>query len=130
MTHFRKKHYLCSVINNNQHRGQRYIHCNKTMTAEEVKNVLSANREEVIRFFNENVKEDRFYNLKWFMTRVLNYATISWARRKNITEKDVEKVLKGVMKENPQIAKGYVSNYQKAVRYYGEKLAYQILNAR
>ena len=57
------------------------------MTTTEVKSVLGENREMIINFFNENVKEDNFYNLKWFMTRVLNNAEISWMRRKSIGEK-------------------------------------------
>lgn len=52
------------------------------MTAEEVNTVLGSNREMVISFFNENVKVDNFYTLRWFMIRVLNEATLSWARRK------------------------------------------------
>ena len=34
------------------------------------------------------------------------------------------------MNNYPQIAKGYVSNYQKAVNYFGEEKAKQILNAK
>ena len=52
------------------------------MTAEEVNTVLGSNREMIISFFDENVKADNFYTLKWFMIRVLNEATLSWARRK------------------------------------------------
>lgn len=84
----------------------------------------------VINFFNENVKEDNFYTLGWFMTRVLNEATPSWMRRKNIGEKEILSVLNKIIKNNPQIAKGYVSNYQKAVNYFGEEKAYQILSAK
>ena len=47
------------------------------MTAEEVNTVLGSNREMVISFFNENVKVDNFYTLRWFMIRVLNEATLS-----------------------------------------------------
>ena len=36
------------------------------MTAAEVKSVLGNNREMVINFFNENVKEDNFYNLGFY----------------------------------------------------------------
>lgn len=100
------------------------------MDATSVKSVLSENRMLVINFFNENAKEDSFYTLGWFMTRVLNEATASWARRKNIGEKEIMSVIKSVMKCYPQIAKGYVSNYQKAVNYFGENKANQILNAK
>lgn len=93
------------------------------MTAVEVKTVLGNNREIVINFFGENVKTDKFYTLGWFMTRVLNEATSSWARRKNITEKEILSVLNKVMRNYPQIAKTYVSNYQKAVNYFGEEKA-------
>lgn len=34
------------------------------MTAAEVKSVLGNNREMVINFFNENVKEDNFYTFR------------------------------------------------------------------
>lgn len=100
------------------------------MTASEVKSVLSANREVVINYFNDNVKVDSFYTLGWFMTRVLNEATASWSRRKNIGEKEIMSVIKSVMKCYPQIAKGYVSNWQKAVNYFGEDKARKILNAK
>lgn len=91
------------------------------MTTLEVKQVLSNNREIVINFFNENVKEDKFYTLAWFMTRVLKNAEISWARRKNIGEKEIRSILNSLIKEYPQIKKGYVSNYQKAINYFGEE---------
>ena len=91
------------------------------MTTLEVKQVLSNNREIVINFFNENVKEDKFYTLAWFMTRVLKNAEISWARRKNIGEKEINSILNSLVKQFPQIKKGYVSNYQKAVNYFGEE---------
>lgn len=68
------------------------------MTTTEVKSVLGENREMVIDFFNENVKEDNFYNLKWFMTRVLNNAEISWNRRKNIGKKEITSVLNSIIK--------------------------------
>jgi hypothetical protein len=100
------------------------------MTAEEVNTVLSSNREMVISFFNENVKVDNFYTLRWFMIRVLNEATLSWARRKNIGEKEIQSVLSGVMRNYPQISKGHVSNYAKAVNYFGKEKANQILNAK
>ena len=51
------------------------------MTAAEVTAVLKDNRDLVINFFNENVKVDKFYNLGWFMGRVLVEANASWARR-------------------------------------------------
>lgn len=102
----------------------------KKMTATEVKEVLSENREMVINFFNENVKVDNFYNLKWFMTRVLNAAEISWNRRKNIGEKDIVSVLNGVVKQYPQIQKGYISNYQKAVNYHGEDKVKMMLHCK
>lgn len=100
------------------------------MTAIEVKTVLGNNREMVINFFNENVKSDNFYTLGWFMTRVLNEAAASWSRRKNIAEKEIMSVMNRIMNNYPQIAKGYVSNYQKAVNYFGEEKAKQILNAK
>ena len=92
------------------------------MTAEEVNTVLGSNREMVISFFNENVKVDNFYTLRWFMIRVLNEATLSWARRKNIGEKEIQSVLSRVMRN--------VSNYAKAVNYFGKEKANQILNAK
>ena len=64
------------------------------------------------------------------MVRVLTEATLSWARRKNIGEKEVQSVLSGVMRNYPQISKGYVSNYAKAVNYFGKEKADQILNAK
>lgn len=100
------------------------------MTAIEVKQFLSSNKEMVISFFNEKCKIDKFYTLAWFMTRVLNEATASWARRKNISEKEITSVLNRVMRYNPQIHKGYVSNYQKAVNYFGKEKANQILNSK
>lgn len=100
------------------------------MTAIEVKTVLCDNREMVINFFGENIKTDNFYTLGWFMTRVLSEATASWARRKNITEKEIMSVMGKVMKNYPQIAKNYVSNYQKAVNYFGREKANQILNSK
>ena len=100
------------------------------MTAEEVNTVLGSNREMVISFFNENVKVDNFYTLRWFMIRVLNEATLSWARRKNIGEKEIQSVLSRVMRNYPQISKGYVGNYAKAVNYFGKEKANQILNAK
>lgn len=100
------------------------------MTATEVKSVLADNRNLVISFFNENVKQDNFYTLSWFMTRILFEATASWGRRKNVSEKEVVQVIGKVMRTYPQIAKGHVSNYQKAVKYFGAELANQIENAR
>lgn len=83
------------------------------MTTTEVKSVLGENREMIINFFNENVKEDNFYNLKWFMTRVLNNAEISWKRRKSIGEKEITSVLNSIIKQYSNIKKGYISNFQK-----------------
>lgn len=100
------------------------------MTAIETKQVLKDNREMVINFFNEKCKEDKFYTLGWFMNRVLIEANLSWERRKNIGEKEIMSVLNRIMKNNPQIAKGYVSNYQKAVYYFGKDKADQILNSK
>lgn len=100
------------------------------MTAAEVKTVLGSNREMVILFFNENVKTDNFYTLGWFMARVLTEATASWSRRKNVAEKEIMSVMNRIMKNYPQIAKGYVSNYEKAVNYFGKEKANQILNAK
>ena len=52
------------------------------------------------------------------------------ARRKNIGEKEIQSVLSRVMRNYPQISKGYVSNYAKAVNYFGKEKANQILNAK
>lgn len=93
------------------------------MTAEEVKIELSKHRDLVINYYKDNCKEDRLKTLKWYMCRVLQHAEISWSRRKNITEKDVNSVIKGVMKSYPQLKKGYISNWQKAVNYYGLETA-------
>lgn len=100
------------------------------MTTEQIKQQLTANRELVISFYNENVKSDNFYTLKWFMIRVMDYANISWTRRKNIAVKDVNSVLKSIIKDYPQIAKGYKSNWQKAVNYYGYEQAKRIADAK
>lgn len=100
------------------------------MTASEVKSILGNNREMIINFFYDNVKEDNFYNLSWFMTRVLNESIASWIKRKNIAEKEIMSVMNKVMKSYPQIAKGYISNYEKAVNYFGKEKANQILNAK
>ncbi|WP_373720157.1 hypothetical protein [Bacteroides heparinolyticus] len=100
------------------------------MTAEQVKETLSSNREMVIEFFNANVKKDNFYTLKWFMSRVLQYATLAWARRVNVGEKEINSILKTIMKDYPQIANGYVSNYQKAVNYFGEEKVRMMLNGK
>lgn len=100
------------------------------MNATEVTSVLKENRNQVIRFFNENCKEDKFYTLSWFMNRVLVEATASWSRRKNVGEKEVLSILTKVMRVYPQIAKGYISNYQKAVNYFGAEKANQISEAR
>ena len=59
------------------------------MNAIEVTSTLRENRNQVIVFFNENCKDDKFYTLSWFMNRVLVEATASWARRKNVGEKEV-----------------------------------------
>lgn len=100
------------------------------MTASEVKSILGNNREMIINFFYDNVKEDNFYYLGWFMTRVLNESIASWIKRKNIAEKEIMSVMNKVMKSYPQIAKGYISNYEKAVNYFGKEKANQILNAK
>lgn len=57
------------------------------MTASEVKSILRNNREMIINFFYDNVKEDNFYNLGWFMTRVLNESIASWIKRKKYSRK-------------------------------------------
>lgn len=100
------------------------------MTTEQVKEILKSNREMVIEFFNANVKKDNFYTLNWFMTRVLENATLSWARRVNVGEKEINSILNSIMKSYPQIANGYVSNYEKAVNYFGEEKVRQMLNAK
>lgn len=100
------------------------------MTTQQVTEVLRNNREQVISFFNENVKADNFYNLKWFMTRVLNYAEISWKRRVNVGEKEINSLMKSILKDCPQIGKNYISNYQKAVNYFGEEKVRMMLNAK
>ena len=64
------------------------------------------------------------------MTRVLNESIASWIKRKNIAEKEIMSVMNKVMKSYPQIAKGYISNYEKAVNYFGKEKANQILNAK
>lgn len=102
----------------------------KKMTAQQVKETLSANRQIVIDFFIANVKEDRFYTLKWFMERVLVNAEASWKRRVNVGEKEVKSVLNNIMKNYPVIAKGYKSNFQKAAEYFGYNKAKQIANAK
>ena len=64
------------------------------------------------------------------MGRVLVEANASWARRKNIGEKEITSILNKIIKIYPQIAKEYVSNYQKAVNYFGKDKADQILNSK
>lgn len=100
------------------------------MTTQQVTEVLKNNREQVINFFNANVKEDNFYNLKWFMTRVLNYAELSWKRRVNVGEKEIASILNSIVKDYPQIKKGYMSNYQKAVNYFGEEKVKMMLHCK
>lgn len=100
------------------------------MNATEVTLALKENRNQVIGFFNENCKEDNFYTLSWFMNRVLVEATASWSRRKNVGEKEILSILNKVMRIYPQIARGYVSNYQKAVNYFGAEKANQISETR
>lgn len=100
------------------------------MIATEVTSVLKENRNQVIDFFNENCKDDKFYTLSWFMNRVLAEATASWGRRKNVGRKEISSILSKVMRIYPQIAKGYISNYQKAVNYYGAEKARQISETR
>ena len=99
------------------------------MIATEVTSVLKENRNQVIDFFNENCKDDKFYTLSWFMNRVLAEATVSWGRRKNVGEKEISSILSKVMRVYPQIAKGYISNYQKTVNYYGAEKAKQMYEA-
>lgn len=100
------------------------------MTAIEVKEVLANNRQLVISYFNENVKQDSFYNLSWFMTRILQESEIVWRRRKNVSEKEIMSVIAKIMKQYPQIAKNYVSNFEKAVNYFGEDKAKQMINIK
>lgn len=100
------------------------------MTAIEVKSVLADNRNLVISYFNENVKQDSFYNLGWFMTRILQESEIVWRRRKNVSEKEIMSVIAKIMKQYPQIAKNYVSNFEKAVNYFGEDKAKQMINIK
>lgn len=100
------------------------------MTAIEVKEVLANNRRLVISYFNENVKQDSFYNLSWFMTRILQESEIVWRRRKNVSEKEIMSVIAKIMKQYPQIAKNYVSNFEKAVNYFGEDKAKQMINIK
>jgi hypothetical protein len=100
------------------------------MTAIEVKEVLANNRQLVISYFNENVKQDSFYNLGWFMTRILQESEIVWRRRKNVSEKEIMSVIAKIMKQYPQIAKDYISNFEKAVNYFGEDKAKQMMNIK
>lgn len=100
------------------------------MTAIEVKEVLANNRQLVISYFNENVKQDSFYNLSWFMTRILQESEIVWRRRKNVSEKEIMSVIAKIMKQYPQIAKNYVSNFEKAVNYFGEDKVKQMMNIK
>lgn len=100
------------------------------MTAIEVKEVLANNRQLVISYFNENIKQDSFYNLGWFMTRILQESEIVWRRRKNVSEKEIMSVITKIMKQYPQIAKNYVSNIEKAVNYFGEDKVKQMMNIK
>lgn len=100
------------------------------MTAIEVKEVLANNRQLVISYFNENVKQDSFYNLGWFMTSILQESEIVWRRRKNVSEKEIMSVIAKIMKRYPQIAKDYISNFEKAVNYFGEDKAKQMMNIK
>lgn len=100
------------------------------MTAIEVKEVLANNRQLVISYFNENVKQDSFYNLSWFMTRILQESEIVWRRRKNVSEKEIMSVIAKIMKQYPQIAKNYVSNIEKAINYFGEDKVKQMMNIK
>lgn len=102
----------------------------KIMIATEVTSVLKENRNQVIDFFNENCKDDKFYTLSWFMNRVLAEATASWSMRKNVGEKEILSILNKVMRIYPQLARGYVSNHQKAVNYFGAEKANQISETR
>lgn len=99
------------------------------MTREQVTEILKDNRDMVINFHNEKCKVDKFYTLKWFMTRVLERAVSSWARRVNIGEKEINQVINGVAKDYPQIMIGYKSNWDKAVAYFGYEHAKMIANA-
>lgn len=100
------------------------------MTTIEVKEVLANNRQLVISYFNENVKQDSFYNLGWFMTRILQESEIVWRRRKNVSEKEIMSVIAKIMKQYPQIAKNYVSNIEKDVNYFGEDKVKQMMNIK
>lgn len=101
------------------------------MTTQEVKAILSENRDLVINYYNENcAPRDKFFSLKWFMERVLINAELSWARRKNIGEKEIMTAIKQVIKSNPFLLKGYKSNWEKAVYYHGLDLAKKISNCK
>ena len=54
----------------------------------------------------------------------------SFKRSYPVGEKEIQSVLSRVMRNYPQISKGYVSNYAKAVNYFGKEKANQILNAK
>lgn len=101
------------------------------MTAEQVKQTLSAHREMVISYYEANCKSNyKHYTLAWFMQRILSNAEISWARRVNISEKDVMSQINQVMRHYPYIAKGYVSNFQKAINYHGYDKVMQICHTK
>lgn len=101
------------------------------MTTEQILNILKDNRELVISFYKENCNTShKFYTLKWFMTKVLDYANLSWGRRVNISEKDIICQMKQILKHYPQMTNGYKSNWQKAVEYHGYDKACLIANAK
>lgn len=127
---FRKKAYLCTIKIINNRAAQLVKHCTEDMTQQEIQTTLAANRDIVINYFNENCKDDKFYNLKWFMTSILKHAQITWVRRKNIAEKDVMSVINQIVKCNPFLLKGYKSNWEKAVYYHGYDLAKNISNCK
>lgn len=123
--------FVPSKSNNTRRAAQLDKLCTENMTQQEVKSILSANRDLVINYYAENcAPRNKFYDIKWFMGRVLVNAEISWAKRKNIAEKDVMAVIKSVIKSNPQLLKGYMSNWEKAVRYHGYDLAKKIADCK
>ena len=100
------------------------------MTHEQTIQILHENRDEVIDFYKENVnpKEESLRN---FMISFLRHAEIRWERRVNINpEKDLPRIFKAFKRDNAYMMKGYVSNWQKAVNYFGYEKAARIANAR
>lgn len=101
------------------------------MTQNEVKMTLAANRDLVISFFNNECAENHpHYTLKWFMTQILERAEIGWARRRNISEKEIISMMTKMFNTYPSLKKGYVSNWQKAVNYFGYDKACAIARTR